>query len=316
MTTLNDVAKRANVSKMTVSRVINHPEQVTDELKELVFKAMQELDYRPNIAAKALVNNRSQVIKLFILEKIDTTEPYYMNLLMGIAKSLDQKFYSLQLVTKNGYDIGSCDGYIITGVRDSDFEWISRLEKPVVLFGENKYGFDFVDSDNCFGTKMTTSYALERGYDEVIFIGIDVDEPFENSREQGYLDAMEECGKTPEMYHFDNRSGLTEQFIQSNWQTFQARNICFVCASDRMAIGIERALLQYGGNIPEQFGVIGFDGVFLDQISSPKLTTAKQDIIKMGEVCGELLIKKIEEDGQAQGSRRFLPKLIVRDSTK
>ena len=63
-------------------------EQVTDELKELVFSAMAELDHRPNIAAKALVTNRSQIIKLFILEEIDTTEPYYMNLLMGIAKRI------------------------------------------------------------------------------------------------------------------------------------------------------------------------------------------------------------------------------------
>ncbi|MGL4391233.1 MAG: LacI family DNA-binding transcriptional regulator, partial [Carnobacterium maltaromaticum] len=85
MATLNDVAKKANVSKMTVSRVINHPEQVTDELKELVFKAMKELDYRPNVAAKALANNRTQIIKFFILEEMDTTEPYYMNLLTGIA---------------------------------------------------------------------------------------------------------------------------------------------------------------------------------------------------------------------------------------
>jgi len=85
MTTLSDVAKKANVSKMTVSRVINHPEKVTDELKELVFKAMKDLDYKPNVAAKALANNRTQVVKFFILEEIDTTEPYYMNLLMGIS---------------------------------------------------------------------------------------------------------------------------------------------------------------------------------------------------------------------------------------
>ena len=64
MVTLTDVAKRANVSKMTVSRVINHPEQVTDELKELVFRAMKELNYKPNVAAKALAHNRTQVIKL------------------------------------------------------------------------------------------------------------------------------------------------------------------------------------------------------------------------------------------------------------
>lgn len=103
MSTLNDVAKKANVSKMTVSRVINHPEQVTDELKVLVFEAMEELNYRPNVAAKALVNNRTQVIKLFILEEMDTTEPYYMHLLTGIARELDNRHYSLQLVTKNNF---------------------------------------------------------------------------------------------------------------------------------------------------------------------------------------------------------------------
>lgn len=181
MPTLADVAKRANVSKMTVSRVINHPEQVTDELKELVFSAMAELDYRPNIAAKALVTNRSQIIKLFILEEIDTTEPYYMNLLMGIAKRIGKAHYSLQLVTNDAFDVGSCDGYIITGVRKKDFDWIDRLEKPVVLFGENSEGYDYVDSDNEYGTAKATQYALERDYQTIIYIGIEVDEPFEIS---------------------------------------------------------------------------------------------------------------------------------------
>ena len=75
MVTLADVARRANVSKMTVSRVINHPEQVTDELKKLVFAAMHELDYRPNVAAKALAKNSTQIVKFFILEEISTVEP-------------------------------------------------------------------------------------------------------------------------------------------------------------------------------------------------------------------------------------------------
>lgn len=90
MVTLSDVAKKANVSKMTVSRVINHPEQVTDELKLLVFKAMKELNYRPNVAAKALARNRTQIIKLFILEEMSTVEPYYMSLLTGIARGLEK----------------------------------------------------------------------------------------------------------------------------------------------------------------------------------------------------------------------------------
>ncbi|MBL1230402.1 LacI family DNA-binding transcriptional regulator [Enterococcus sp. BWB1-3] len=315
MATLSDVAKLANVSKMTVSRVINHPEQVTDELKELVYHAMKEVDYHPNIAAKALVKNRSQIIKLFILEEIDTTEPYYMNLLMGIARSVGKAHYSLQLVTKDGFDTGTCDGYIITGFRANDFDWIRTLEKPVVLFGENSQGYDYVDSDNQYGTEMTTNYAIACGYDEIIYIGIDVDESFEQSREQGYLKTMELNNKAARIERFNNRSTLSQLFIEAYWETFSP-NTCFICSSDRLAIGIERGIANSGGKIPHDFGIIGFDGVFLDQVSSPKLTTAKQSIVKMGEVCGEMLIKKIEEDGQSQGYRRFLPELIIRDSTK
>ena len=74
--TLKDVAKKANVSKMTVSRVINHPQLVTDELKQLVYQAMEELNYRPNMAAKALAQNRTLIVKVLIREEMDATEPY------------------------------------------------------------------------------------------------------------------------------------------------------------------------------------------------------------------------------------------------
>ncbi|MGX7350855.1 LacI family transcriptional regulator [Enterococcus canis] len=315
MATLTDVAKKANVSKMTVSRVINHPEQVTDELKELVYAAMEELDYHPNIAAKALVTNRSQIIKLYILEELDTTEPYYMNLLMGIAKAVGKAHYSLQLVTKDGVDRGACDGYILTGFRQEDFDWIRGLKKPVVLFGENDQNIDFVDSDNHYGTAIATKYALEAGYQQVIFIGIDVNEPFETAREAGYQEVMTAAGLPAQIYHLPNRSTKSEHFIAQYWENLN-QNTCFVCSSDRLALGVERGLQSCGADIPQDFGIIGFDGVFLDQVSSPKLTTMKQPIIEMGEACGEMLVKKIEDNGATQGYHRFLPELIVRESTR
>ncbi|NEM04387.1 LacI family transcriptional regulator, partial [Escherichia coli] len=77
MATLADVAKAANVSKMTVSRVLNHPDQVSDELKNLVYQAMADLNYQPNRLARALVNQQTQMIKLMILEDTDSVEPYY-----------------------------------------------------------------------------------------------------------------------------------------------------------------------------------------------------------------------------------------------
>ena len=142
MTTLSDVAKKANVSKMTVSRVINHPQQVTPELRKIV----EQLNYHPNSVASALAHNRTNVVKLVILEDIDTTEPYYMNLLFGIAKGLSKKHYAIQLAT--GRDVGGGDGYIITGGRATDAEWLDQLDKPFVLFGENRYGYDFIQITN------------------------------------------------------------------------------------------------------------------------------------------------------------------------
>jgi len=309
MTTLVDVAKKANVSKMTVSRVINHPDKVTDELKRLVYDAMHELDYHPNMIAKALVNKSTMIIKLCILEDIDTTEPYYMNLMLGIAKTLDLHQYSLQLVTRRNFDIGNCDGYIITGMRQQDVEWIKKLTKPVIMFGENRYGLDYVDTNNKAGTYLMSQLALKKGYDRLIYVGLDSKESFEYSREAGYLQQVQEKRMVPELYRFDNHSHLGEEFIEKNWDNF-TKNTAFICASDRLAIGIERGIARRGGKIPEEYGVTGFDGVFLNQVASPKITTVKQSIIEMGSTCGENLLDKIENN-DTQGSILFEPKICL-----
>jgi DNA-binding LacI/PurR family transcriptional regulator len=315
VTTLSDVAKKANVSKMTVSRVINHPEQVRDELKTSVFNAMRELDYRPNVAAKALVNNRTQIIKLFILEDMDTTEPYYMNLLTGISKELGKEQYALQLVTEHHFDIGGCDGYIVTGMRHSDYEWLQRLERPVVLFGENRLEFDYCDTDNTLGTKMATEYALKQGYQQVIFIGINVKEPFEYSREAGYMMTMQKHQLPTEIKRFSNHSHLAMEYIQSQWSQLKP-NTCFVCASDRLAFGVEKALNLFNADIPNDFGVIGFDGVFLNQVATPKLTTVQQPIFELGVQCARMLLAKIAKDGQPQGIEQLAPTLSIAGSTR
>ncbi|MCO6531595.1 LacI family DNA-binding transcriptional regulator [Lactobacillus sp.] len=316
MVTLLDVAKKANVSKMTVSRVINHPEQVTDELRELVERAMQELNYQPNYVAQALVNNRTNVVKFVTLEDIDTTEPYYMNLLFGIAQGLSKKQYAIQLVTdRKQIKEGNFDGYLITGARSSDYSLFDELTKPFVLFGENHRGFDFVDNNNQLGGEIATKYALSRLYRNVIFIGIDVREPFEVSRETGYVNTLQQNKLIPQIYRIPNHSHAAQKIIKENFGKFQ-HDTCFVCASDRIAIGVVRQLMNEGAKVPEDFGVIGYDGVFLDQVSNLKLTTVKQPIFAMGELLAKMLLQKIEQDGSPQGEAMLKPKLIRRQSTR
>lgn len=315
MVTLLDVAKRANVSKMTVSRVINHPEQVSEELQELVFDSMKALNYKPNAAARALANNRSNVIKVYILENVNTVEPYYMNLIMGIARELEKHQYALQLVTQKIKDNVACDGVIITGMRDDDYQWVSNMKVPVVIFGENKYGYDSVDCNNKLGTELSTKYAIDCGYENIVFIGMDIDEPFEIARESGYEKIMKQSGLPSKIYRFKNQSRYSSAFIRENFETIQ-KSTCFVCSTDRLALGVVREIVTKGGDIPVDFGVIGFDGVFLDQMTSPQLTTVKQATIEMGMACAKMLLKKIEQGGKDQGSNLFDPKLIIRESTK
>lgn len=70
-----------------------------------------------------------------------------------------------------------------------------------------------------------------------------------------------------------------------------------------------------GGSIPTDFGIIGYDGVFLDQIAFPQLTTVKQPVIQMGEACAKMVLNKIEQKNASQGELFFTPELIVRGTT-
>ena len=316
MVTLSDVAKEANVSKMTVSRVINHPEQVTPELRSLVERVIAKLDYHPNSIAQALVNNRSNVVKFVTLEDIDSTEPYYINLLFGFARGLNEKRYAMQLVADpTKIETGRADGYLITGARNKNYELFDQLDKPFVLFGENHRGYDFVDSDNQLGEKIATEYAMNRFYKRIIFIGIDIKEPFEYSREAGYINTLQKNQIIPQIYRVPNHSHSAQDLIHEHFSEFK-KDTCFICASDRIAIGVERQLRIENGKVPEDFGVIGYDGVFLDQVANPKLTTIKQPIMEMGEMLANMLLQKIEQSGSPQGEVMIKPTLIRRGSTR
>ncbi|MFT9116136.1 MAG: LacI family DNA-binding transcriptional regulator [Sporolactobacillus sp.] len=315
MVTLTDVAKKAVVSKMTVSRVLNHPDKVSTELRDLVYQAMKELNYVPNFAARALVHNRTQVIKLLILEEMDTTEPYYMNLLTGVATELDVHHYALQLVTRNSHQISRSDGVIVTGMRCDDYDSIiDKINQPIVLFGQNNHGYDFVDVDNEMGIKKAVQHVIDLGFERIILFAMDVTEPFMEERIKGYQRVMAAFDFQQQIYKMKNSSHVAEARIIDIFQEIKQKT-AIVCATDRMAIGVVRGVQQLGLEIPKQVAVTGFDGVFLDRIASPKLTTVRQPVIEMGQELAKMLLRKIDLDGGRIGSRIFQPELIVRAST-
>lgn len=313
MVNLADVARQAHVSQMTVSRVINHPNQVSDEVRDLVNQAIKAVGYQPNRIAKALVNQQNYVIQFIVLEDIATVEPNYAILLLKIAEVLNQKGYTLEISTilePNSH----VDGLIVSGWRNSDLERLSAINVPMVLYGQAPTWYDlpYVDVNNRMGTSLATTHLIEAGYKKVIYIGMTMALPFVWEREQGYLETMAKHHLVSRTYDVSNHSHDAEKLIQ-NIIANLPKNTGIVCATDRIALGVVRAL-KAQSQIPENYGVVGFDGVFIDQITSPKLTTIKQPFWQLANTLVSNLLNQLHHSELK--TELIQPRLVKRDSTR
>lgn len=120
-----------------------------------------------------------------------------MSLLLGTANGSGKKHYVLQLATND--EVSGGDGYIITGGRVNDAEWLDQLNELFVLFNENRYGYDSIDIDNKLGEQITTQYASDKDYQSIVFIGTDEKEPSEYSREAGYISTLQKYNVIPKI---------------------------------------------------------------------------------------------------------------------
>ncbi len=230
-----------------------------------------------------------------------------MMLLAGISNELNQHQYALQIATRNSFQNGECDGYILTGIRQTDYAWVSRLTQPVVFFGSNRQGYDYVDTDNYQAVQESTKYAVETGYTHLVFIGIAVAEPFELDRERGFREYVTTHRISAQIIRLENHSHTATAYVKAHWRNFP-RNTAFVCASDRLAIGVEIAIISEGGQVPTEYGVIGFDGVLLNQIATKRLTTMQQLLEAMGRAAARLLLANINH---GDTPRRDQEKVII-----
>ncbi|EGY0034085.1 LacI family transcriptional regulator, partial [Listeria monocytogenes] len=228
----------------------------------------------------------------------------------------DKYYYSLQLVTQRSRNIGAYDGLIVTGIRDKDYDLgLLDIDKPVIFYGENKRGYDSIDVDNKKGTALATEHMVEIGFSRIVFLGIDLlDEQFMKSRLEGYEEIVKEHGLEPESYFIANSSSVAEEKAFELLR-YNSEKIAIVCASDRIAIGVVRAAAAFGRRFGENIAVTGFDGVFLDRISSPKITTVQSPVVEMGEELAKMLLAKINDHGKPQGNLLFTPELLIRAST-
>lgn len=310
MATLSDIAAKAHVSKMTVSRVINHPEQVSPEVRQIVEDVIKELNYQPNRAALALTQQRHYIIQFLLLEDIETVEPYYAKLLIYLADELQKLGYTLQISNQRTAISDSVDGIIVSGARQTDIAMLQKIKQPIVSYGAIGEDIPFVDVDNAKGTYLATEYLHQQGIEHIYYVGVKLPEYFAIERLNGYLGVANKYQLPLHIHQLFNNERQARHLVQ---HLDIKPNSAFVAATDRLALGILNGLYTRHLSVPEDVGVIGFDGHFLNQITSKQLTTIKQPLKRIAQAIIDNLVCQLE--GGERSHRLLPPELVIGQTT-
>lgn len=335
MVTIQDVAKAAGVSPMTVSNVINQHPYVKDSTREKVVKAMTDLDYRVNVAARNLRTGRTFTIGLAVAE---LDRPYYGQLAARIVAeaakhdlrvlieqtgaSRENELDALGLSRNRMYD-----GLILTavGLGASDAEML-RVDFPVVILGERIFDgpVDHVAMANVDGAKAATLHLAAQGCQRIAIIDDHRTNETDASslRFAGYRAALAEANlpfypdlavnlAVPSFSLKDGREA-GKRLVESG-VAFDG----IFCVTDTVALGVLRALADADVKVPEQVKVIGFDNIEESQYSIPSLSTVDPDHDAMAKAAVNLLVERIAAGKNSVGPREFTStfRVVEREST-
>jgi DNA-binding LacI/PurR family transcriptional regulator len=324
---MTDVAKLAGVSHQTVSRVINGSPQVRDTTRKRVLVAMQELDYRPNFAARALVTGRSRTLGVV---SFDTTLYGPASTMYAIERAAHDAGYFITIVSLEALDRASVlnaverlrvqgvDGILVIAPLEGAGEALVDLPRGLPLVAVEAGPADalpVVAVDQFAGAALATRHLLELGHPTVAHIAGPPDFLEAGQRIDGWRSTLQAAGAdAPPVLVGDwsPRSGyeLGRRLVQRG-----GVSAIFV-GNDQMALGVLRALHEADYEIPRQVSVVGFDDIPEAQYFTPPLTTVRQDFAEIGRRSLQLMLGMMESDGDGPPSPPLVaPELILRSST-
>lgn len=309
--TLREVARKAGVSPITVSRALHNASLVRPHTLAKVRAAVDELHYHPNPVAQGLRSGRTRVVMLVVKQK-HTYDPLLFEFALGVSETFRRHGYSLLIhLTAEGYVrleevSGRADGLILTDIEEDDVrvrELAGRI--PLALFGESALDVPQVDIDDIWGAHLATGHLLSLGYRDIVMIAGDGRLLFMKNRIKGYMDSMREVKAHPAIAY----GSLDIQGGEIAMRSFGRVPEAVFCASDGMAVGVLKFLAHHGIRIP----VVGCDGLQIGEITTPTLTSIKLPFYQAGQELATAILEQM--DGKPAVRRRIRPELVVRDST-
>jgi len=317
MITIYDVARRAQVSAMTVSRTLNKPELVRAASKAKVEAAIKELGYRRNQAARSLVAHSTGLIKMQLSFGLRGNHLFFSQLFAGISEILSAHKLAL-LISEEEITDYAYDGKIVMGLTEEQRSEMKPSNTPKVLFGRGPENIDWVEFDNEAGGRLATEHLISLGHKRIAFLRFLSPEPYIGEREQGHQEALAAAQLPLEDYLCTTAHENTiEAGYEAGMQLLKNSEITAVtCCSDQLANGLIHAAQELGLNVPEDLSVVGFDGIGYERAVRPLLTTVSQPAFEIGNQLASTLVALISETvDQGQSNYWVSPKLIINSST-
>ncbi len=336
MSTISDVAKRAGVSAMTVSRVVNGTGYTSIDTRARVEAAIEELGYVPNALARQLRSKRTKTIALVVS---DISNPFFTTIARGVEdyavghgfsvmycntdeSETEEEQYLLMLIERQ------VDGVLLVPARSSgeSFRLLHDHHLPVVVLDRRiaAQGVDSVRCDSEAGAHALARHLVELGHRRIAVLTGRRNISTSADRVAGCRRALEEAGLTlpDELVHWGgfNFGKLNQadghRMAMEVLAADGERPTAIFCANNFIGFGAIRALREAGLRVPDDMSVVAFDDLPEDWVSDPFLTVAAQPAYEIGHRAAALLLDRIAGDHEPSGESVVLPfELIVRRSS-
>lgn len=326
MATIDQIAQQANVSKATVSRVVNRHPDVDPRTAERVGEVIARLGYVPRASAQALARGRARCIGL----QVPTlTLPWLLELLRGIADAVESRSYTLTLytTTRGAESLRNfaaqvaarvVDGLIVVVPHDLEDEVraLNEHDFPIICIDDHVWDLPVVLTTQYQGSHDATSHLIRQGRTWIATITGPLRSRGANDRLNGFRDAVRDAGLDP----------IEALIVSSDWTieggSAAMRDLLDQCpdlgglfaGNDLMAIGAMSAIASTGRSVPDDIAVVGFDDIPAAAHTSPALTTVRQPLYEMGHAAALHLIDRLEGDAQQPQSITLPTTLVIRRS--
>lgn len=308
--TIMDVAKRANVAKSTVSKVLNNQGGYTEKTKRKVLEVIEELGYQPSAIARGLTNKRTHTIGLLLPNLSSSLVTEFLSKIEAVAHKVGS---SVIVCHTESYGIKTMkylellhekriDGLILAGTifRKEYYDYIKRMEIPTVLLSTySEYPVPHVTADDHAAAYTATKYLIQKGHKKIGMISGNKKEWIAGShlpRVEGFKDALSDHKISINENHIvygdfsfeEGMTGLTHLMRQAPDLT------AIFTENDEIGIGVLSAAHDLGIRVPDDISVIGMDNINLCKIVTPPLTSVSLSHSEMAEKAANMMFEMIE----------------------